>query len=450
MNSKLWRPLLEGNLATQAWEAVWAIARALETTPLQPSGLSPERQAMRAATLAGKAGFALFHGYFSKTAGDEANAYAALAEDCLDEAVEAVVNIPMDAGLYTGFTGIAWVAEHLSRVLAAGEVADSSDDEDINEETDTAVLAMLGRSPWREQYDLISGLVGFGVYALERFPRSSAVRCLEAVIDRLAETSVRDDQGGVTWFTPPELLPSRDRDLTPLGYYDLGVAHGVSGVIPLLAEACRLGVRQKLARTLLQGAVHWLLAQGRPDNDGPSYAFFLDPELEPSAGRLAWCYGDPGIAATLLHAAHATTSEAWELEALAIAARAAQASPEISGVRDAGLCHGALGLAHLYNRIYQASGRELFAEAARLWYQIGLKMRSPERGIAGFACWEVGEDGQKVWTDDPGFLTGAAGIGLSLLAAVTAIEPAWDRLLLVSSYPQTRAGRGVEEASAPS
>ena len=36
---------------------------------------------------------------------------------------------------------------------------------------------------------------------------------------------------------------------------------------------------------------------------------------------------------------------------------------------------------------------------------------------------------------EPGFLTGAAGIALALLAAVSDVEPAWDRVLLVSIPP---------------
>ena len=36
------------------------------------------------------------------------------------------------------------------------------------------------------------------------------------------------------------------------------------------------------------------------------------------------------------------------------------------------------------------------------------------------------------WRDEPGFLTGAAGIGLALLAALFPVEPAWDRVLLAS------------------
>jgi hypothetical protein len=37
------------------------------------------------------------------------------------------------------------------------------------------------------------------------------------------------------------------------------------------------------------------------------------------------------------------------------------------------------------------------------------------------------------WHPDPGFLTGAAGIALALLAATTAVEPEWDRILLASA-----------------
>jgi hypothetical protein len=41
---------------------------------------------------------------------------------------------------------------------------------------------------------------------------------------------------------------------------------------------------------------------------------------------------------------------------------------------------------------------------------------------------------------DGGFLMGAAGIGLALLAAATSVEPEWDRLLLLSS----RSGHGAD------
>ena len=63
-------------------------------------------------------------------------------------------------------------------------------------------------------------------------------------------------------------------------------------------------------------------------------------------------------------------------------------------------------------------------------------MRHPERGIAGFAAFMPARTGEERWVDDPGLLTGAAGVALALLAACTPVEPAWDRMLLVSIAPK--------------
>ncbi len=432
MDSRLWRPLLEGELANQAWETVGAVAQALEAW--SPDGDPADERLDRGASIGGgTTGVALFHGYLAKAMGQEAEHHAARAEQLLDESVEALAVTPMRAALYSGFTGVAWAAEHLGRLL--GDETGDVEEEDMNEEIDQALLTALDRQSWAGDYDLIGGLVGFGVYALERFPRPSAVRCLEAIVDRLDESAERKGSE-VTWFTPPEMLPSFNREHSPHGYYNLGVAHGVPGVIALLADACRLGIREERARPLLEGAVRWVVSQQLEEQRGACYPAWVEPGIERRPSRLAWCYGDPGIAATLLYAARAVGMEEWESTALAIAAQAARAEPEDSGVRDAGLCHGAFGLAHLYNRIHQAGGGELFADAARLWYGRGLEMRKPEGGIAGFEAWRPGLGMEPGWEADPGFLTGAAGVGLALLAAVTPVEPEWDRLLLVAIPPR--------------
>ena len=433
VKSSLWRPLLDGNLAGLAWEAVNAVSQALEAwSPGDPR----ERHAVgwfdRVVSLGGgTAGQSLFHGYLFRVG--EAEHHAARARQLLNQAVEALAMAPTHPALYSGFTGVAWAAEHLGRLLDGEDEQEAGgvEDEDMGEEVDQALLIALDRLSWAGDYDLMSGLVGFGVYALERFPRPSAVRCLEAVVDRLDESAERNGQG-ITWFRPPEVLPSAGRERTPCGYYDLGVAHGIPGIIALLAAACRLGVRQDRTRPLLDGAVRWLALQPLVGQRGACYPSRVGPGIEVKPSRLAWCYGDPGIAATLLYAARAVGMKEWEDMALAIAAHAARAAPEDAGVQGMGLCHGALGLAHLYNRIYQAGGDELFADAARLWYRLGLEMYRPEGGNEARVA---GQDWQSLWAADAGFLTGAAGIGLALLAAVTAIEPEWDRLLLVAIPP---------------
>jgi lantibiotic modifying enzyme len=427
-HSGTWRPLLDGELAARANDAIGGISEALTATVFE--GGAEDRGFSLGGS--GTPGLALFYGYLARTAGAEH--HAERVDLLLDRASEALAATPMSAALYSGFTGVAWAAEHLSMASSAldGDLDVDLNDEDINEEIDAALLAALS-VPWAGNYDLISGLVGFGVYALERVPRPSAVACVEAIVDRLAQTAVQLGER-VTWFTSPDMLPPRNRSDHPDGYYNVGVAHGVPGVIALLADACRLGIRVERARPLLDGAVQWVLSQRLSTRPGARYPAVVVPGIEPKPSRLAWCYGDPGVAATLLYAAHALGQEQWERAALDIATHAANATPAESGIRDAGLCHGAFGLAHVYNRIHQATGDELFAGAARLWYRLGLDMRRPEGGVAGFEAWNP--DKEPEWVAEAGFLTGAAGIGLALLAGVTPVEPKWDRLLMVAIPPR--------------
>jgi lantibiotic modifying enzyme len=407
-----WSPILEGALRVGAIEAVQEIAAIL-----------PRFAPTHASLVGGAAGLAVFHAYLARAGGDDGAAQT--ASQSLALAMEQTAATTMSPSLYSGFTGVAWAVEHLS-----AQLLDTGDD-DPNEAVDALIVEYLKRTPWRGDYDLIIGLAGLGVYALERLPHATAVECLELVIDRLAETAERTARG-VAWYTRPELLSERERELCPQGYYNLGLAHGVPGVIALLGQACAAGVARAKAEPLLEGAVAWLLAQRLPHTALSRFAGLMAPGVDAKASRLAWCYGDPGVAAALFGAARHVNEPDWERAALDLMRGAAARAPEDAGVVDAGLCHGAAGPAHIFNRFYQATGEADFKTAARHWFNKTLELRRPGHGIAGFVALERDEIGEQRWVDDPGLLTGAAGIALALLAATTRIEPEWDRMLLTA------------------
>jgi len=420
-----WSPILTGSLASEALDAVRAISQALRASPrAQYQGGSPG-PASEPSLAAGHAGQAVLHGYLAK-AGLTRRARQT-SEALLDEAAEAVSEVSLPPWFYQGFPGVAWAVAHLDD---AKERADADPGEDI----DAALDAYLSRSPWVGAYDLISGLVGLAVYALERLPRAGARHMLELIVERLEETSERTE-AGVRWRTPPGFLPDDLRAKAQEGCYNLGLAHGVPGVIALLGGVCAAGIAPTKARSLLDGAVSWLLSRKLPPDAGSSFPAWTAPGVPAVPVRSAWCYGDPGVAAALLCAARAVDEASWEREALEIARRAAARPPDQAGVRDAGLCHGAAGLAHLFNRMYQATGDACLGDAARFWFARTLELRRPGCGIAGYAACESRSGEPARWRDDPGLLTGAAGIALALLAAVTPIEPAWDRMLLASLRP---------------
>jgi hypothetical protein len=203
------------------------------------------------------------------------------------------------------------------------------------------------------------------------------------------------------------------------------------------------------ARRLLDGAVAWLLAQRLADTTNGHFPSSIAPGLGVTIGRrVAWCYGDLGVATTLLLAARLVGEPAWEEVALRVALEVANVPVDLAGSVDSALCHGAVGNAHLFNRLYQASGDVSFAVAARRWYERALAMRG-DGGIGGYRVWgyhPMALSGTPqalpppTWVDSPAVLDGAAGIALALLAAVSDTDPGWDRLLLVSAHPPHRAG----------
>src|SRR6266536_2420871 len=351
-----------------------------------------------------------------------------LAWQHLDAAIEAVSTRTMDASLYGGFPGVAWAAELVDHLL-------DPDAEDRNEAVDDALLGLLSRADlWPAPHDLVVAVTGLGVYALQRYPRPAAIECLHRVVERLHEHAQRDEHG-IYWWTPPAgILHPESRKEYPAGRADLGLAHGAAGAVALLGGICGAGVEPETARPLLEGAVSWLLAHSVATEAGPTFPIWLAPDFPPSPARCAWCYGDPGIAAALLLAARGVGAAGWEQAAVALACRAAERPPAETGVVDASFCHGTAGLAHIYNRMYQATGEPRLGRAAVYWLERTLDFYHLARDNGG--SWVQGntDPTQRPWTwTGIELVDGAAGVAMVLLAAATSVEPTWDRMFLVSA-----------------
>jgi class I lanthipeptide synthase len=391
-------PLLTGGPAARAVAVIDEIAGALRggggSGPYLPMG---------------DAGVALLFAYLAQWREDAG--YEELASALVEQ-----VASRYDGRLSLHFgLGIAWTVEHVGAFDDQGEAVAA---------VDRAVLEAL--EAYTGHYDLLGGLVGMGVYALEGLPRPSASAILERVVEILAERARRDEPAGLYWWTEPDFMLGQRHVSSPDGHKDLGVAHGNPGVIGLLAASLAAGVAPERCRALLGGAVGWLLAQALPPGPGARFPYWVAPGRPPIPARTAWCYGDAGIAAVLHAAGRVAAEPAWQRYALALARDVAARPLEQTGVADAGLCHGAAGLGHIFHRLHLATGDAQFRDAAVDWLVRAVEMQRPGEGIVGFRAQDPKPGG------DAGFLTGVAGIALALLSAVSDVEPLWDRVFLMS------------------
>ena len=320
-------------------------------------------------------------------------------------------------GLHGGLAGTGWVVAHVSEEGVADELL---------VEIDALLMRTLDVDRREGDYDLIGWLVGFGVYLLERGDAPSAKAGLARVIGHLRTLRERTPQGAA-WFTRSELLPAWQRETSPDGYFNCGLAHGIPGVVALLGRVVTEAGPDADNVETCREAMRWLTAQRLADDPAGRFPSAVHRGEPPHhAARTAWCYGDPGVALAGWGASArlGLDVEPWRQVAREVTNRAI----ELTGIRDAGLCHGAIGLAHILNRCYQASREPVFRDAARVWFEHALAMRRPD-GIGGFMAWTSdGSSEGPTWAPAADLIEGAMGIGLALLAAVEPTEPRWDRL----------------------
>lgn len=417
----MWKPLLEGQDARDAAVAIRAVAEAVAATP---EAVEPADRT-------------LFWAYATSLV-DEPFAHAAY-DSSLDDVIALLRTGVAVPSLYDG--GLAGIGFTLAHVLDGGA-------EDILEVIDEALIGTLAQR-WTGPLDLAQGVVGLGVYFLERLHHNAnaalAADGLDRVVRLLERTSLRTDSGA-TWLTSLEAMPESYRPRYPNGLHDCGVAHGVPGMIGFLARVAR-STGDDRAFALSTDAARWLAAQQLAPHASGRFPSIIPPALSADEfeqfsrlgtnpgianieeheskqrARAAWCYGDPGLAAAIW--------EACPQLARDTAADCSHRDPALTGVRDSGLCHGSTGLAHLSNRFYQATGETSHADAARAWYRAALASRTADVDAGGFSQFRgVDDAGAERWVPSLGLLEGAIGVALSLCAAITPTAPSWDRLLL--------------------
>lgn len=351
-----WQPVLDGELANAAWRTIGVIASDLAGgTAVRPGDA------------------ALFWAYLG----------GVLDEPWIDNQLETatrelVASIARGGAAPRLFGGLAGDAFVLAHVTGEGVA------EDLLREVDAALAAELAADSWRGSFDLIDGLVGIGVYFLERGATAPLVR----ILDHLEATTHRDDLGA-TWQTPID--PDR-------GAFNCGLAHGTPGMIALLGRIATATADPR-APALCTDAMRWLGAQRLAGGWFPCVAGSREPAPP------AWCYGSPGIAIAGFDAAVriGTPADPWT-------ALMQECADQHLDLASACFCHGTAGLAHMFNRFFQATHDERYRGAARRWYAATL-------GCAGSLA-------------EANLLEGSVGVALALLAGVHPVAPAWDRLVM--------------------
>ena len=370
--------------------------------------------------MGGKSGIALFFFYYANLTMEEK--YVDFAHQLINDIFD---EINKEASLHTlagGLAGVGWMMEH----LVQNDLVDA-DTDDVLESLDPFLHKAMIFEIEKGNYDFLHGAVGLGTYFLYRLAKKESEVYLKELIDHMDKIKHKFDDlnDAIAWRSV------LDHEKGTQGF-NLSLSHGLASIIIFLAKLLEKKIYTEKVSPLLDGAVRYILANKLDTTKFQSiFPSWIGEGYEPMNSRLAWCYGDLGIGVALWQAAKCTGNKEWEDEALKTLLHSAERKDvRQNAVIDAGLCHGAAGIAHVYNRIYHYTGIDTFKDSALYWADLTLKLSTYEDGYAGYKAWHTEKYGG--WMPEPGLLEGIAGIGLMFISMISDIEPCWDQCLYLS------------------
>ncbi len=259
-------------------------------------------------------------------------------------------------------------------------------------------------------YDFLHGALGMYIGS-DRYMAHSDV------IAKIGALAVPQGEGRVAWESKHPQTGENE--------INLGLAHGVPSVLWSLSQLEADPVRDRL----LNEGMSFVLSQRQESApNGSVFPHRLVGGRPDKAGRLALCYGDPGVGAALWQIGQRCGRPDWQADAIGILRKAAsRRAAEPNRVHDACLCHGTAGLALIFYKMALLTGHDELLDAAGWWAGATLDHGNSPNAPAGYLFLTTGD--RRV--PNHSLLEGIAGVGLTLLALLDAETMGWEQGIML-------------------
>lgn len=310
----------------------------------------------------------------------------------------------------SGIAGIAFALEYaLKHKVLDEELAD------IIEEIDDTVEGDVANLIAKNNYDLLHGVLGSGVYLI----RKKRFEEVKRIITSLQKEVIESDN---------ELKWKRfDAYKTEKYIYDLGFAHGNAGTLFFLGFAYKNNIETEVCKSLIKGLFAFYNNNIQDiEATGSYFAYSYDAdtydagEKDLQRSRVAWCYGDLGTLVTLIQVALwiNDTKSAKRYEQL-LEKTTQRIDEKDTEVVDACFCHGSAGNAFLYKHAFELTKNKKFEEAALYWLNDTVNIANIENAQTGYHFLVGTRDEDPYQEDFPGLLEGFLGVYLVFQSFLT-------------------------------
>lgn len=349
------------------------------------------------------------------------------AKSLISEGLKKINNGYNDPSYGNGITGFFWALQFLEENNII-----EIDTDDFFSQAEDFIYEVMVTNIEKKNYDFLHGAIGYGVFFIKRYKTTKDAvlkRKYRSIIDeliRFLDDSKIENTKGFMWESPQESDIENEINI------DLGLAHGVPSILYFLCLAYEEGVANEKTSRLIKGTYSYILSTKNVSKNVislfPTYQYASQTKEE-HLSRLGWCYGDIGIGLSLLKTAEVTKNTELEKEAISILIHSSKRRDlKENSVLDAGLCHGAYGLFHIYGKLFHKTSQRAFKESSEYWKKIGDNMARFDKNEEIYYPIHLGE---RNWSKPFSLLEGVVGIGLSIISHSTNYEIEWDECLFI-------------------
>ncbi len=325
--------------------------------------------------------------------------------DLAERTLDSILNLlPKAKSLPTICNGTAGVGFGLTLLEKQGYI---SIEKDSLRALSTQLLYALTVELNRNNFDFLHGACGIIKYFIESFPYNSqdAKTAINIWLNTLLNNTYETSGGLRVSF----------KQIQHQGY-NISLSHGLSSIIVTLSEMHRLDLSatdKTIIQKLLRGYTNYLLSQIDKTHSTGSYTpIFAD--MDATKSRLAWCYGDLGIALALWKAADTLGDATMKESAFEIFKFSANCRRDKQNtfVRDACICHGSTGVGQCFKWLYSETNFQPFNEAYLYWLEDTFKYTVVDSGTIHYPFYNVAS---KSFKAKDSLLEGDTGVLLFLL-----------------------------------
>lgn len=319
-----------------------------------------------------------------------------------------------------GKPGINWFFSYLKKddILSPEDWELLCDDDPKWTETALNFLA-------EGHYDFLHGAIGIAYHLLYSRGNKGAYKTFFTNFFSVLE-SIGKYNDGLLFF------PDYDRSKKQImpDKINFGLAHGIPSIIKFCVQCYKQNVCAVQAKNISYQLIEILKKFVNKDRFVYSFPTYISLDGDYTEdSRLAWCYGDLGVAIILYQAAVVFDDIALNDFAQQVLLHTTTIKNKITAcINDADVCHGAAGVAYIYYKMWHYTKNSAYKEACDYWMNETLNMATYSDGLAGYKSFLPY---LKSYKNSYTLLDGACGIGLVMLSYLTE-DFSWDYCLMLN------------------